>query len=320
MKKTLIIHTGGTISMKENQDGAVVETDIHPLSHLKALDPFKIEEVNLFHLPSPHITPEHMFQLSSFITEKIHIGTYNGIVVTHGTDTLEETAYFVDLCIKADIPIVFTGAMRSSNEIGSDGLYNLLCAIRVAANPKSADRGVLVVMNDEIHTAKYVTKTSTSNVATFQSPQFGPVGMVTKQDVYYYQKTYHHETIYMQNLTKNVLLLKAYAGMSADLLENIQPNKVDGVIVEALGQGNVPPAIVPVIKNLIKNGVIILFVSRSYKGIVQPTYQYEGGGRTLLKEGVIFANHLTGPKARLKLMMLLENNASHEELSVAFSN
>ncbi|MGN8647095.1 asparaginase [Gracilibacillus sp. HCP3S3_G5_1] len=318
MKKTLIIHTGGTISMRENQDGSVVETETHPLSKMEPLYSFPIEEVNLFHLPSPHITPKHMLTLAEFIKEKIETNRYNGIVVTHGTDTLEETSYFVDLCVKTSIPIVFTGAMRSSNEIGSDGLYNLICAIRVASNPKSSNRGVLVVMNDEVHTAQYVTKTSTSNIATFQSPQFGPIGMLTKQDVYFYQKTYHHETIPTQHITKNVLLLKAYAGMSNEILACIQPSKIDGLIIEALGQGNVPPAIVPSIKSLIKQDVTVLFVSRCYKGIVQPTYQYEGGGRTLLEEGVIFANHLNGPKARLKLMLLLENGASHQELMKAF--
>ncbi|WP_091483430.1 asparaginase [Gracilibacillus orientalis] len=318
MKKTLIIHTGGTISMEENQDGSVVETETHPLSKMEPLHSFPIEEVNLFHLPSPHITPEHMLELSTFIQKEIATDLYNGIVVTHGTDTLEETSYFIDLCVKTSIPIVFTGAMRSSNEIGSDGLYNLLCALRVASNPKSCNRGVLVVMNDEVHTAQYVTKTSTSNVATFQSPQFGPVGIVTKQDVYFYQKRYHHETIHIQEITKNVLLLKAYAGMSNDLLDSIQPSHIDGLIIEALGQGNVPPVIVPAIKNFIKHDVTVLLVSRCYKGIVQPTYQYEGGGRTLLEDGVIFANHLNGPKARLKLMLLLENNVSHHDLMKAF--
>ncbi|QGH34815.1 asparaginase [Gracilibacillus salitolerans] len=318
MNKTLIIHTGGTISMEENREGNVVETETHPLSKMEALHLFPIEEVNLFHLPSPHITPKHMLELVAFIQRKINTDNYNGIVVTHGTDTLEETSYFVDLCVKTSIPVVFTGAMRSSNEIGTDGLYNLICAIRVASNPKSSNRGVLVVMNDEVHTAQYVTKTSTSNVATFQSPQFGPVGMVTKQDVYFYQKTYHHETIPIQGITKNVLLLKAYAGMSNDLLNYIQPSHMDGLIIEALGQGNVPPAIVPAIKKFIKHDITVLFVSRCYKGIVQPTYQYEGGGRSLLEDGVIFANHLTGPKARLKLMLLLENGASHHELMKAF--
>ncbi|SHN19927.1 asparaginase [Gracilibacillus kekensis] len=304
--------------MKENHDGGVVETEAHPLSKLEALHRFPIDEVQLFHLPSPHITPNHMLQLANFISEKVETQLYNGIVVTHGTDTLEETSYFIDLSIKSFIPIVFTGAMRSSNEIGSDGLYNLICAIRVASNPKASNRGVLVVMNDEIHTAQYVTKTSTSNVSTFQSPQFGPVGMVTKQDIYFYQKTYHEEVFPVASLSKKVLLLKAYAGMDNESIEHLLSANIEGIILEALGQGNIPPMIVPTIKKLINQGVTVLFVSRCYKGIVQPTYDYIGGGRALLEEGVIFANHLNGPKARLKLMLLLENNATQQEIMRAF--
>lgn len=209
MSKILVVHTGGTISMKENQDGSVMETDIHPLSKMDLLNDYPMDEIHLFNLPSPHITPpNHMLQLTQFLNEKINTKQYKGIVITHGTDTLEETAYFIDLTIKTKIPIVFTGAMRSSNEIGSDGLYNFISALRVASDSKASDRGVLVVMNDEIHTAQYVTKTATSNVATFQSPQFGPVGMVTKQDIYFYQKIYNEEIISVSSLTKKSPVIK----------------------------------------------------------------------------------------------------------------
>ncbi|STY63913.1 Probable L-asparaginase periplasmic precursor [Mannheimia haemolytica] len=99
----------------------------------------------------------------------------DGVVITHGTDTLEETSYFLDLALSVNIPVVITGAMRSSNELGADGLINLQSAILVALNEESRDKGVLVVMNDEIHNAKFVTKTHTTNVATFQTPTFGLV-------------------------------------------------------------------------------------------------------------------------------------------------
>ncbi|WP_161941602.1 asparaginase, partial [Streptococcus suis] len=110
---------------------------------------------------------------------------FDGFVITHGTDTLEETAYFLDTMAIPEKPIVLTGAMRSSNELGSDGIYNYRTALRVAADAKSADKGVLVVMNDEIHAAKYVTKTHTTNVSTFQTPTHGPLGLVTKREILY---------------------------------------------------------------------------------------------------------------------------------------
>jgi L-asparaginase len=114
----------------------------------------------LFHLPSPHITPENMLEIKCYIEKKVITKPINGVVITHGTDTLEETAFFLDLTLSLSIPVVITGAMRSrSNELGSNGLYNHLSSLKVATSDKARNMGVLVVMNDEIHTAKNVTKT-----------------------------------------------------------------------------------------------------------------------------------------------------------------
>jgi L-asparaginase len=167
MKKILVIHTGGTISMKEDEEtGAVRPDEKHPLHDvtppLASLGDIFVEE--LFHLPSPHITPQEMLQLRNKIEEKIANEQMEGIVVTHGTDTLEETAYFLDLTVQTDVPIVVTGAMRSSNEIGADGLYNLISSVKVAGSEEARGKGVLVVLNDEIHTAKNVTKTHTCDL------------------------------------------------------------------------------------------------------------------------------------------------------------
>lgn len=145
----------------------------------------QFDEVNLvtediFNLPSPHVTLSDMLVLKNRIKTAFIAEDFDGVVITHGTDTLEETAFFLDTTLSRGKPIVLTGAMRSSNELGTDGIYNLLTAIRVAADSNSSDRGVLVVMNDEIHSARYVTKTHTTNVSTFQTPTHGPVGLLTK--------------------------------------------------------------------------------------------------------------------------------------------
>ncbi|WP_082892549.1 asparaginase domain-containing protein [Rossellomorea aquimaris] len=160
-KNILVIHTGGTISMMEDvSTGEVIPGKENPLSVqtsiVSNLANITVEEA--FHLPSPHITEQHMYQLKELIEEKYKEKAFDGAVITHGTDTLEETAYFLDLTISLPISIVVTGAMRSSNEIGADGLYNLISSVRVAADSKSKNKGVLVVLNDEIHSAKNVTK------------------------------------------------------------------------------------------------------------------------------------------------------------------
>ena len=183
------------------------------------------------------MTPSEMLQLQVIIDERVKQDNIHGVVITHGTDTLEETAYFLDLTVQATIPIVVTGAMRSSNELGADGLYNFLSAVKLLVVMKRR-KGVLVVLNDEIHCATNVTKTHTSNVATFQSPQYGPIGMVTKRGVVFHHALVHHETYTINKVSKNVVVLKAYAGMDDTLLATIENLPVDGIVIEALGQGN----------------------------------------------------------------------------------
>ena len=322
MKRILVIHTGGTISMKENKETGEVNTSAkHPLDEISTVlkGQIEIDDDILFHLPSPHIRPDHMLKLGRFIHEKVAKKNYDGIVITHGTDTLEETAYFLDLFLQTRKPVVVTGAMRSSNEIGSDGLYNLLSAIRVASWDEAQDKGVLVVMNDEIHTAKNVTKTSTSNVATFQSPQYGPIGITTKNEVFFHHKMTRHDSYPIQRIDKRVSLVKAYAGMDGSLIDAMRESQVDGLVIEALGQGNLPPETVEALKRTIDDNIPIVLVSRCYQGTVQDTYGYPGGGRQLREMGIIFANGLTGPKARIKLMVALEMTHNLTELNHMFS-
>ncbi|CQR46712.1 L-asparaginase 2 precursor [Paraliobacillus sp. PM-2] len=293
--------------MSEDQKtGTVTTTASNPLTQVETIiNQFAaLDEEVFYHLPSPHITPTHMLEIGKYIESRMD--DFDGIVITHGTDTLEETAYFLDLYIATKKPIVITGAMRSSNEIGSDGLYNLICAIRVAIADESYEKGLLVVMNDEIHTAAYATKTATSNVATFKSPQFGPIGMVTKQDICFYHKWISYEKYKIENISKQVPLLKAYAGMDKSLINAILKMNIDGLVIEGLGQGNLPPTMVDPLKQLLHNNIPVVLVSRSFKGVVQPTYDYLGGGKQLHEMGIIFAKRLTGQKARIKLLMVLE--------------
>ncbi|RDW19090.1 L-asparaginase [Oceanobacillus arenosus] len=322
MKNILIIHTGGTISMLEDKDtGEVNTTEKHPLSNFtEYLQAYaNIDEQIIFDLPSPQITPKHMLQLGKYINTKIE--AYDGIVITHGTDTLEETAYFLDLILATEKPIIVTGAMRSSNEIGSDALYNLISSVRVAAEDDTRNKGVLVVMNDEIHTAEYVTKTSTSNVATFQSPQYGPIGIVTKDSIIFQHTIINHPTIAIESLSNHqVLLLKAFAGMDQTIIKAIHSIHPNGVVIEALGQGNLPNETIPGIRKMLEDHIPIILVSRCYQGNVQPTYGYDGGGKQLKEMGVIFSNGLTGQKARIKLLIALEKSKDYHQIRAIFEN
>lgn len=314
MKTILVLHTGGTISMSEDQTtGKVSPNSENPLNkrgHLFDNVANMIVE-DFFHLPSPHMTPDKMLLLKNRIQQAIAANEADGIVITHGTDTLEETAYFLDLTLKTTIPIVVTGAMRSINEVGSDGLYNFQSAIWVALSQEAKEKGVLVVMNDEIHTARYVTKTHTSNVATFQTPTFGPIGLISKNKVLFFQKLIEEEVYSITTVNKTIFLLKVYAGMDGTLFEAINQPTTDGLVIEALGAGNLPPATLSALNRLLANHIPVVLVSRSFNGIAQDVYDYKGGGKQLKEAGVIFATGLSGPKARIKLQVVL----SQENLS-----
>ncbi|MEC6748655.1 asparaginase [Marinilactibacillus sp. XAAS-LB27] len=321
MKHILILHTGGTISMSTDQSTGVVKpSSEHPLNEYKYVfdQEVRLTEEDILQLPSPHMTPADMLIVKNRILEAIRTNDNDGVVITHGTDTLEETAYFLDLTVPFSIPIVMTGAMRPTNEIGSDGVRNLQNAVWTAMSDDAADKGVLVVMNEEIHAARYVTKTHTTNVATFRTPTFGPIGIVSKKEVMFFQKLIKKECFPINSVNKVVPLLKAYAGMDGFLIESLVESSIDGLVIEALGAGNMPPATLKGLHALIEKGVPIVLTSRAFNGIAQDIYDYEGGGKQLKNAGVIFAPGLSGPKARLKLLVVLEQSTDLDYITEVF--
>lgn len=304
--------------VEDKESGEVNRSGEHPLSNQTELyqSYAVVDEFMEFDLPSPHITPKHMLKLAKRMEQLI--ADYDGMVITHGTDTLEETAYFLDLVLASEKPIILTGAMRSSNEVGSDGLYNLISSIRTASSNDAYEKGVLVVMNGEIHTAKDVTKTSANNIASFKSPGFGPIGMVTKDSVIIQNLKQENQKLQIKNISNYVFLLKAYAGMEQEMMEAVHQARPDGLVIEALGQGNLPKEIIPPLQQMIKENIPIVLVSRCSTGVVQPTYGYKGGGKQLKEMGIIFAEGLTGPKARMKLLIALENTKDLQQLKKIF--
>ncbi|WP_134683272.1 asparaginase [Brevibacillus migulae] len=320
MKNVLVINTGGTIAMSVDEQEGVKPVDdqaVHKI--LPYVQQYAdVTMMNYVNLPSPHITPPIMNQLRLKINEEWSKKPYDGIVVTHGTDTLEETAFFLDLTLPITVPIVVTGAMRSSNELGADGPVNLISSVRTAIDPSSHNKGVLVVFNDEIHAARHVTKTHTSNVATFQSPQYGPIGTITKKHVVYHHAPLEREYYPVVHANANVPLLKAVAGMEPAWIQFLLEQPIDGLVIEAFGLGNLPPAILPTLQKLLDKSVPIVLVSRCFNGQVQDVYDYEGGGKKLKQMGMIFSNGLNGQKARLKLMVALEQTKDFTVLQQYF--
>ncbi|HHJ7102199.1 TPA: asparaginase [Streptococcus pyogenes] len=315
MKKILVLHTGGTISMQADNSGRVVPNQDNPMTkiHAAAQD-IQLTVSDFLNLPSPHITPHHMLSIYHHIQERTDV--FDGIVITHGTDTLEETAYFLDtMALPTNIPVVLTGAMRSSNEVGSDGIYNYLTALRIASSDKAKEKGVLVVMNDEIHAAKYVTKTHTTNISTFQTPTHGPLGIIMKNDLLFFKTAEPRIRFDLRCISGTIPIIKAYAGMGdGSILSLLTPGSIQGLVIEALGAGNVPPLAVGEIEHLITLGIPVVLVSRCFNGMAEPVYAYEGGGAMLQEAGVMFVKELNAPKARLKLLIALNAGLTGQEL------
>lgn len=322
LKNILVLHTGGTIAMKEDQKTGGVQPDQkNPLLDFSINVPtdVQIHSESIFNLPSPHITPDEMLQLKNRIQLAVTQG-FASVVITHGTDTLEETAFFLDTTIGDLLPIVITGAMRSSNELGSDGLYNFASAIRVAATDEAKHQGVLVVMNDEIHSARYVTKTHTTNVATFRTPTLGPIGLINKSRILFLQEIRPSSRLDVSAVEGFIPIVKAYAGMHGELLEALTHTKIDGLIIEALGAGNLPPDTVEQIKQMLAKKIPIVLVSRCFNGVADPVYSYAGGGKELHQLGVIFCDSLNSQKARIKLLIAHNQHLTEPKLKRFMEN
>jgi len=268
--------------------------------------------------PGPHMTPELMLELSKKINELITSSDYGGVIVTHGTDTLEETAYLLDLTLETPIPIVMTGSMKNSSEPGWDGPQNLLDAISICLNPNCRNLGVLVCLNGEINAASEVTKIFTEQIDSFRSLDFGSLGFVQNGRVILNRLPRKLQNIVTETLTRDVDLITVYAGMDEKFFKFSADSGAEGIVVEALGVGNVPPAAFEGIKYAVEKGIPVVLVSRCPAGETLDIYGYPGAGKWLHQLGVIFADYLNGQKARIKLMLALPVTKNRNELNKIF--
>jgi len=322
MKKILIVFTGGTFSMMidEETGGAVPRYSGEELMEMmpKAKEMADISCFDFGKYPGPHVTPEIMLELSKQIQFKLSENNYDGVIVTHGTDTLEETAYLLDLTIKTDNPIVVTGSMKNSSDLGWDGPRNLLDSISVCLSSNSRNIGVLVCLNGEVNAASEVTKIFSDEVDTFKSLDFGSLGFVQDGKVIYNRLPRHLEYIETDKIVTNVDLITVYAGMGEKFFKFSADSKIDGLVIEALGIGNVPPAAFGGIKYVTEKKIPVVLVSRCPAGETDDIYSYPGAGKHLHDLGVIFTDYLNGQKARIKLMLALSITSDIPELNKMF--
>ncbi len=321
MKKVVIVTTGGTIAMTKTHDGVVPFSKGNALiTQVPRLDEIaEIEHIEFANVPSPYMTPSMMWKLSRVVQRLVDREDVTGVVITHGTDTLEETSYFLDLTLKTDKPVVFTAAMRNINELGTDGPRNVLSSVKVAASEKSKGIGVMVCLNDEVHAAREVTKTYTSNVATFDSPGYGPLGIVDEDEVIFFRKPLMRIHIETDGIEEKVALVKTFTGDDGSLLKIAADMGYKGIILEGFGRGNVPPEVADAVSE-VADKVVIVITSRCFKGRVLDVYAYKGGGADLVKRGVILGQEVSAQKARIKLIIALGKTNDREELRKYFES
>ncbi|HZV51500.1 MAG TPA: asparaginase [Candidatus Dormibacteraeota bacterium] len=303
--RVLLAATGGTIATAPGGDG--VHEVGRRASDLVATVPGLVELAEFecadpVSLPSHALTPEHMCRLAHLVAE----ADCEGVVITHGTDTLEETAYALAVMLERRVPVVLTGAMRLPGRPGADGPANLLAAVRVAMTPAVAALGPVVVLQDEIHLARYVAKVHTGRVAAFASPGLGPVGSVVEDHVQLQVTSAPSDHLGLPaRLHRRVELVWAYAGAGGELLEACRG--AAGVVLAGTGGGHVPPAMLEALERLLAAGVPVVVASRTGSG---PTLEGSYGGRgsesELRRMGVLAAGTLGPLKARLRLQVALE--------------
>lgn len=320
----VLLFTGGTISMKHDpsMEGAVPtltgQEIVQATRGLADVADVEVDEWGMF--PGPHMTVERMWALRNRVREHLARPEVDGVVVTHGTDALEESAYLVGRSISSEKPVVFTGAMRPASDIGWDGPSNLLDSARVAASPHSRGKGTLVCLGERIHSALEVSKTHTEARDAFESPSLGALGEVDEGIVSYRRALLiMPEALDPPQPAAPVDIVQVWAGADARLLDCSRESGAKAVVVAAMGRGNVPPATFEGVVRWATSGRPIVITSRALRGSVGPTYGYPGGGRRVLEAGAIFAYGKRPGQARIDVMLALGAGMSGEEIREMFA-
>lgn len=315
-KKVIIFATGGTIAMKydEASGGLVPACTGEDLAAAVpgVGDVAPLEFFQFSNIASPAMTPDNMWAMHLKIEEFLRRDDVAGVVVTHGTDTLEETSYFLDITKESDKPIVTTAAMRGAGDTSPDGPMNIYCAVKTAASPAAVGMGVLVCLNETLHAPGEVMKTHSANPATFASPWWGPVGYVDLDRVIIRRAPLGVRRYHPKALTAKVDLIKAMTGSDRDYVDFAVSRGVQGIVIEGFGRGNLPPPMVPGIEDAVKKGVAVVLATRTPGGRVLDVYGYPGSVTDTRRAGIAMAGEISAAKARLKLMLLL---SEHPEMA-----
>lgn len=321
--KIMLISTGGTITMTPGSTNGVVPTlsgkDL--VAAVPALEHYcNLDVVSYSTKPGGSLTFEELIDISQIIQKGLDAGA-DGAIIVQGTDTIEETAFVFDLLINSEKPVVVTGAMRSASAISADGPANLLSAVLVASSKEVRQQGTLVVLNDEIHAARYVRKNDTANVAAFMSSGCGPLGRVAENHVLVYSSLKKRPPVLLPQKYEHapVALVKVGLGDDGRLLEAIPGLHYSGVIIEAMGAGHLPSLFGDIVGKLCNQLPVVLATRVPQGPLFSQTYSFIGSEMDILERGAIYSGSLGSLRARILLSLLLSAGFSGEELRSEFA-
>ncbi|MFW5488134.1 MAG: asparaginase [Desulfovibrio sp.] len=307
LPKVVIVATGGTIAEKVDPKTGGAVPALTGQSLVEAVPQLakiaSIEVVEFSNIDSSHMTPEIWARLSSTVAKQLARPEVKGVVVTHGTDTMAEGAYFLDLTIASDKPVVFTGAMNDASSPFPDGPGNLLNAVTQASSPKAEGWGVTVTLNNYINSARATRKTQTTNVQTFKSGERGFLGYIFNGQIQRFNKRPPQITLPVPKTLPKVVYLATYAGADGSLVRHAVDNGARGLVIDGLGSGNVNEPTYEAIRYALSKHIPVVISTVVNHGSVEPVYGGKGGGKTLEKDGCILAGDLGGNKARLLLIL-----------------
>lgn len=323
MAKLLILSLGGTITMTSDESGGIApslgaEELVRSIPQLAEVA--ELEARSLHRLPSPSITLEHIVDVAAVIERGFLGEGFDGAVVIQGTDTIEESAFLLDLLVAGEKPVVVTGAMRGAEAPGADGPANLLAATRLAASEEARGVGTLVVLNYDIHAARFVQKSHTALPSAFTSPLVGALGVIAEGRPRVFARVERTPTYPIgDGNPPPVALLKIAMGFDARIIRAMpDPLGYAGVVIEGMGAGHVPADVAPVFGDL-AGRIPVVLASRSMTGpVFEKTYGYPGAEIDLIARGLIPAGYLSGLKARLLLGLVLRTTSDRAAVEAAF--
>lgn len=318
-----LIATGGTIAMKIDPERGGAVPALSGGDLLAAVPTMarvaRLEVRELFNIPSDYMDAERWVELKYAVDDALARPEITGVIISHGTDTLEETAWFLDLTVSSDKPVVLVGAQRNASVPDFDGPRNLLNAARICVAGQARRQGVLVAMNNQINAAREATKTHTADVEAFKSGDFGLLGVVDEDRVVFSRQSTRRQHVPLRaGALPRVEIVPMFAGASGELVRAAVALGARGIVVQALGFGNVNAKMLAAIQEAISLGVVVVISTRVPNGRVQPAYGFDGGGGTLKAAGAVFADNLSPHKARILLMLLLQGARTPYQLQSVF--